>query len=55
MPHDYDGGEAVEAFVMEVAGLAAFVQPMFFSTREYCRPYNVKQNQLDKLEFDCEV
>ena len=24
---------------MEVAGLAAFVQPMFFSTREYCRPY----------------
>ena len=24
---------------MEVAGLAAFVQPMFFSTREYCRAY----------------
>ena len=24
---------------MEVAGLAAYVQPMFFSTREYCRPY----------------
>ena len=29
----------VEAFVMEVAGLATHVQPMFFSTREYCRPY----------------
>ena len=29
----------VEAFVMEVAGLATCVQPMFFSTREYCRPY----------------
>ncbi len=24
---------------MEVAGLATYVQPMFFSTREYCRPY----------------
>ena len=24
---------------MEVAGLATHVQPMFFSTREYCRPY----------------
>ena len=24
---------------MEVAGLATLVQPMFFSTREYCRPY----------------
>ena len=29
----------VEAFIMEVAGLATHVQPMFFSTREYCRPY----------------
>ena len=24
---------------MEVAGLATYVQPMFFSTREYCRSY----------------
>ena len=24
---------------MEVAGLATQVQPMFFSTKEYCRPY----------------
>lgn len=29
----------VEAFVLEVAGLATQVQPMFHSTREYCRPY----------------
>ena len=29
----------VEAFVMEVASLATYVQPMFISTREYCRPY----------------
>ena len=29
----------MEAFVLEVAGLATHVQPMFFSTREYCRPY----------------
>ena len=29
----------MEAFTLEVAGLAAQVQPMFFSTREYCRPY----------------
>ena len=29
----------MEAFVLEVAGLVTHVQPMFFSTREYCRPY----------------
>ena len=29
----------MEAFVIEVAGLATHVQPMFFSTKEYCRPY----------------
>ncbi len=29
----------VEAYVLEVAGLATYVQPLFFSTREYCRPY----------------
>ena len=29
----------VESFVIEIAGLATHVQPMFFSTREYCRSY----------------
>ena len=29
----------LEAFILEIAGLATYVQPMFFSTREYCRPY----------------
>ena len=29
----------MEQFVMEIAGLATWVQPVFFSTREYCRPY----------------
>jgi hypothetical protein len=29
----------VEAFSMEIAGLVVRVQPMFQSTREYCRPY----------------
>ena len=29
----------MEAFILEVAGLATQVQPMFFSTKEYCRPY----------------
>ena len=29
----------MDAFVMEIAGLVTHVQPMFFSTREYCRPY----------------
>jgi len=29
----------VDAFVMEIAGLAAYVQPLFISTREYCRAY----------------
>lgn len=29
----------MEAFTMEIAGLVVGVQPMFQSTREYCRPY----------------
>ena len=29
----------VEAFAMEIAGLVVGVQPLFQSTREYCRPY----------------
>ena len=29
----------VEAFVMEIAGLAVCVQPMFITTKEYCRLY----------------
>jgi hypothetical protein len=41
----------VEAFVMEVAGLATYVQPMFFSTREYCRLYLTDR----KPEFFVEV
>ena len=41
----------VEAFVMEVAGLVTQVQPMFFSTREYCRPYLTER----KPEFFVEV
>ena len=29
---------------MEVAGLATYVQPLFFSTREYCRLYLTERN-----------
>jgi hypothetical protein len=29
----------VEAFTIEIAGLVVRVQPLFQSTREYCRPY----------------
>lgn len=29
----------MEAFVMEIAGVAVLVNPMFQSTKEYCRPY----------------
>ena len=36
---------------MEVAGLATHVQPMFFSTREYCRPYLTER----KPEFFVEI
>ena len=36
---------------MEVAGLVTYVQPMFFSTREYCRPYLTER----KPEFFVEV
>ena len=41
----------MDAFVMEVAGLVTQVQPMFFSTREYCRPYLSER----KPEFFIEV
>ena len=36
---------------MEVAGLATYVQPMFSSTREYCRSYLTDR----KPEFFIEV
>lgn len=29
----------MDSFVMEIAGLSVGVQPLFQSTREYCRPY----------------
>ena len=29
----------MEAFAMEIAGLPVLVEPMFFSTKEYCRSY----------------
>ncbi len=29
----------MEAFTMEIAGVVFWVQPLFQSTREYCRPY----------------
>lgn len=29
----------MDSFVMEIAGLAVCVQPLFQSTREYCKPY----------------
>ena len=29
----------MEAFTMEIAGLVVYVQPLFQSTKEYCRPY----------------
>ena len=41
----------MDAFVMEVAGLVTQVQPMFFSTREYCRSYLSER----KPEFFIEV
>ena len=41
----------MEAFILEVAGLATQVQPMFFSTREYCRPYLTRREP----EFFVEV
>ena len=41
----------MEAFTLEVAGLATQVQPMFFSTKEYCRPYLTERDP----EFFVEV
>ena len=29
----------MEAFAMQIAGLTARIEPLFISTREYCRPY----------------
>ena len=37
----------MDAFTMEIAGLVTCVQPMFFSTREYCRAYLTER----KAEF----
>lgn len=33
----------MDSFVMEIAGLAVHVQPMFLSTREYCKAYLMEQ------------
>lgn len=35
----FKGGVVLDSFTMEIAGLVVGVQPMFQSTREYCRPY----------------
>ena len=32
-------GDAVEQFTMEIAGMSVRVEPLFQSTKEYCRPY----------------
>ena len=39
----------MDAFTIQIAGLVTRVQPMFISTREYCRPY------LTELEPECFV
>lgn len=41
----------MEVFTMEIAGLVVCVQPLFQSTREYCRPYLTDK----KPEFFVEV
>ena len=40
----------VDAFVMEVAGLVTYVQPMYISTREYCRPYLTERQPVFYVE-----
>jgi hypothetical protein len=37
--YSFHGGTAVEGFTMEIAGAVIRVQPLFQSTKEYCRPY----------------
>lgn len=41
----------MEAFTMEIAGVAFCIHPLFQSTREYCRPYLTEKEQ----EFFVEV
>ena len=41
----------MDAFTIEIAGLVTCVQPMFFSTREYCRSYLTEK----RPEFYVEV
>lgn len=41
----------MEAFTIEIAGLVTRVQPLFISTREYCRPYLTEETP----EFFVEV
>lgn len=35
----FPGGVCVDSFAMKIAGTVLGVQPMFESTREYCKPY----------------
>ena len=49
----------MEAFTMEIAGVAVCVQPLFESTKEYCRPYLTDQTpdyfvEVTREELACE-
>ena len=44
----------MDAFVMEIAGLVVCVQPLFQSTREYCKPYLVDKEPELYVDVTCE-
>ena len=44
----------MESFTMEIAGLVVCVQPLFQSTREYCRPYLANKEAEFFVQATCE-
>ena len=44
----------MDAFVMDIAGLVVCVQPLFESTREYCKPYLVDKAPELYVDVTCE-
>lgn len=44
----------MEPFVIEIAGAAIMVQPMFASTREYCKKYLTDKEYYFRVEVTCD-
>lgn len=54
MTEAFGRGVSVQAFKMEIAGAVIGVQPLFQSTKEYCRPYLTDKNPDFFVEISAE-